>query len=493
MQRPRLGLWQVIVGLLLLTDTGAVLVGLSLARDFRLSTAGFLSLLSDRPSVPARFLVALAGVWLLSLLVLRLYRRDCCVAGVEEYRRVVIASSTALFAAIVLAYATVEPLSRGFLLFAWSLVTFGVCLGRFGVRRLIYFLSRRGHRLDRVLIVGASKQGLAMAVRLEQSPSASTEICGFLDEYRSVGQTVGNHFRILGEPLDVWRIAAQHRVTKAILVQSALTWESQQVLIRRMHHGGELTIILAPGMLDLNATPLEMRQLGPILVAAPRRQRIVGIESAVKRTLDLLIASGLLVASAPVMLVLCGWLRLRRGRWPFVSRRVIGQGGRQFVLVEIVGSRRIRRSHLARLPSLLGVLSGKLSIVGPRPVSPDELPAYKEWAELLLSVRPGFIGPWWEGTPRGAEEEIQLDIRYIQTYSVWSDLQVLWHTLPTLFRATRVAGRGAGRSADWVGALGPRASVGHGQGRGQDGQSTPDRVPERVPVGSVPEEIAIGG
>ncbi len=489
MPRPRLGLWQAVVGLLLLTDSGAILVGLFLARDFRLSTSGLLSLLSVRPSVPPPFLVALAGVWFLSLLVFRLYRRDCCVAGVEEYRRVVIASSTALFAAIVLAYTIVEPLSRGFLLFAWLLVTFGVCLGRFGVRRLIYFLARHGHLLDRVLILGASKQGLAMAFRLEQSPSASTEICGFLDEYRPVGQTVGNHFRILGEPLDVWRIATQHRATKAILVQSALTWESQHTLIRRMHRGGELSIILAPGMLDLNATPLEMRQLGPILVAAPRPTRIVGIESAVKRSLDVLIAFGLLVASAPVMLFLCGWLRLRRGRWPFVSRRVVGQGGRQFGLVEIVGSRRIRRSHLARLPSLLGVLSGKLSIVGPRPVSLDELPAYKEWAELLLSVRPGFIGPWWEGTPRGAEEEIQLDLRYIQNYSVWSDLQVLWHTLPSLFRSTRGRGKGAGGSTDWKGRVPRREALGKRQDRGEDGLS----AQERVPVGNAPREPAIHG
>jgi lipopolysaccharide/colanic/teichoic acid biosynthesis glycosyltransferase len=412
----------------LAVDLTAIFGGLYVARGLRVSTAGFLGLFSIRPLIRFEFLLILAAIWMLSLAAFRLYMRDYCVAGVEEYRRIVLASFAALFAGGALAFAIEEPLSRGFLVFGWLLVTVALSVGRFAIRRFVYRRARDGHRLDRVLIVGASKQGLAMARRLQENPTASTHVCGFLDEYRPVGAQIGESFQILGEPLDLWRVAAQCGATRAILIQSALTWESQYALIQRMHRRSDLKLLLAPGMLDLNATPLEMRQLGPVLLAAPRRARIVGVDAVIKRTLDLVIAGMLLGLTGPLLACVCVWSRIARQRWPIARRTVIGWSGRRLQLIEIVGLDWVERAHLARLPNLLLVLGGRLSIVGPRPVSVAELPAYKEWAELLMSVRPGLVGPWWVA-PREPEEEIQFDIRYLQTYSAWSDLQILWHSL----------------------------------------------------------------
>jgi lipopolysaccharide/colanic/teichoic acid biosynthesis glycosyltransferase len=433
MRRFEFGLWQRIVILLALSDLLAVGAGLTLARELRYLTVSLDLMISPRPSVPGPFLIALGALWVGGLVSWQLYQRDFCVAGVEEYRRVAAAGFAATLAAIAIAYAIVLPLSRGFLVLALVFTTLGLCISRFAVRRLIYQLARRGHRLDRVLIVGASQQGLALAVRLQASPSASTEVVGFLDEYRPVGYRLGTAFRVLGEPLDLWRIARQCKVTRAILVRSAMTWESLQALIPRMHAQTRLKVMLAPDLHDLNMQ-LEMRQLGPVLLTVPRSRPIAAFRAMQKRALDLAIATSVLALSVPILALACGWRWLRSGHWPLASRQVVGRGGRPFSLLEIGGSERLRRAHLARLPSLLSVLSGKLSIVGPRPLSVDELAAYKEWAELLLSVRPGFIGPWWEGLPLAPAEEVQLDVRYLQTYSAWSDFQVLWHAAARLVR-----------------------------------------------------------
>ncbi len=427
--RPKLALWQGVVAAMLAGDLLAIAGGLLMAHHVRYSSAAPPRILSEHPDVPTGFLLVLGVLWLLSLVTFRLYQRDYCVAGMEEYRRVVVASFTSGVGAIAVAYATVLPLSRAFLVLSFTLVTLGLCLNRFCARRFTYSLARRGRRIDRILIVGASKQGLATAVRLQDSPSASAEVCGFLDEYRAVGQRIGDRFPVLGEPLDLWQVARDKRITKAILIQSAMSWESLHALIPRMHRRTGMEILLAAGMLDLNVTQLDMRQLGPILLAAPRAERIDGVAALVKRALDLAIAPAVLVLTAPITVGVCCWLALKKGRWPIVRKPVIGRGGRCFMLHEIAGSNWLRRTHLSRLPSLFAVITGKMSIVGPRPMLSERLLAYNEWAELLMSVRPGFIGPWWEGLPRHTEEEIQLDVRYLQNYSALADLQILWHSL----------------------------------------------------------------
>jgi lipopolysaccharide/colanic/teichoic acid biosynthesis glycosyltransferase len=414
------------VVILVVGDLVAITAGVALARELRFLVPDLDSLVSPRPSVPSAFVLILAALWMGSVVSWQLYQRDFCVAGIEEYRRAVAAGFSAIGAAIALAYAIVLPLSRGYLVLALGFGILAVCANRFLVRRLIYLLARRGHRLDRVLVVGASREGVALAAQLQGSPSASAEVVGFLDEYRPVGHLLNETFRILGEPLDLWRTATQLQVTKAILIPSALTWESLQVLIPNVRRRSPLTVMFAPGLHDLN-TQVEARQLGPVLLAVPRPQEIVGVGAMQKRALDLLIATIVLALSLPFLVAICVWLWVRTGRWPVRGRQVVGRAGQRFSVLEIGGSPRLSRARLARLPSLIAVLTGKLSLVGPRPLSLDELTRYQQWTELLLSVRPGFIGPWWETPPVTPAEEIQLDLRYLQTYSPWSDLQILWH------------------------------------------------------------------
>jgi lipopolysaccharide/colanic/teichoic acid biosynthesis glycosyltransferase len=430
-------LWRRIVLLLICVDLLAITGGLLLAAQLRFLSATVDGLASPRPSVPMGFEALLAGLLLAGVVSFRLYQRQMCVAGVEEYRRVVGSTSTAVFAALIVAYALVTPLSRGFLVLAWVITTLALCLGRLCVRRYIYALARRGRRIDRVLIVGASRSGLALANRLQSSPSASAEVIGFLDEYRPVGYPIGEAFQVLGEPLDLWTIAARHQVTTAVLIQSAMTWESLQALIPRLQRQGSVSVWFAPNLHDLSATKLEVRQLGPIVLAAPRAQPTSTFAAAQKRLLDLVVAATALAVGLPVMIVICAWLRLRTGRWPLERRLVVGRGGEPFSLLEIRGSEWLRRAHLARIPSLLAVLSGKLSIIGPRPLTREDIGSYQQWAEFLLSVRPGFIGPWWESIPVAPEEEIELDVRYLRTYSTWSDVQVLWHAAGRLTRRER--------------------------------------------------------
>jgi exopolysaccharide production protein ExoY len=77
-----------------------------------------------------------------------------------------------------------------------------------------------------------------------------------------------------------------------------------------------------------------------------------------------------------------------------------------------------------------------MSLVGPRMISPDELPRFGDWQTNLLTVKPGITGPW---QVRGRanipyEQRVQLNMEYIRSHTIWSDLEILLRTLPAVVR-----------------------------------------------------------
>jgi lipopolysaccharide/colanic/teichoic acid biosynthesis glycosyltransferase len=98
----------------------------------------------------------------------------------------------------------------------------------------------------------------------------------------------------------------------------------------------------------------------------------------------------------------------------------------------------LRRSSVDELPQLLNVLRGEMSLVGPRPISallygPQHL---EGWRRRRLDVVPGMTGLWQvSGRSQDFDTCCELDIRYIDTWSVRSDLAILARTLPAVVRA----------------------------------------------------------
>jgi lipopolysaccharide/colanic/teichoic acid biosynthesis glycosyltransferase len=96
----------------------------------------------------------------------------------------------------------------------------------------------------------------------------------------------------------------------------------------------------------------------------------------------------------------------------------------------------LRRTSLDELPQLINVLRGEMSIVGPRPAIPYELEYYQEWHHERHDVKPGITGPW-QVVGRGRlklEEMLELDVEYVKTWSIWTDLKLIALTIPSVVR-----------------------------------------------------------
>lgn len=101
--------------------------------------------------------------------------------------------------------------------------------------------------------------------------------------------------------------------------------------------------------------------------------------------------------------------------------------------ITLIG-RFLRKTSLDELPQFLNVLVGEMSIVGPRPVTRQELSLYGEHAELYLSCTPGITGLWQVSGRNDVSyaDRVALDIRYALTWSPLQDLKIMFKTLPVM-------------------------------------------------------------
>jgi lipopolysaccharide/colanic/teichoic acid biosynthesis glycosyltransferase len=95
----------------------------------------------------------------------------------------------------------------------------------------------------------------------------------------------------------------------------------------------------------------------------------------------------------------------------------------------------LRRSSIDELPQLLNVLRGEMSLVGPRPALPREVKDYDLWHRRRLSMRPGMTGLWQVQArlEHPFDEVAELDLRYIDQWSLWMDVRILVRTVPVVF------------------------------------------------------------
>ena len=194
----------------------------------------------------------------------------------------------------------------------------------------------------------------------------------------------------------------------------------------------------------------------------------------VKRVLDFLGAAAMLAVLSPLLLLLALLIKLTSAGPALFRQERCGLGGRRFSLYKFRSmtadadlrkeelaalneadgpvfkmmndprctplGRWMRKFSLDELPQLWNILKGDMSFVGPRPPLPEEVEKYERWQRRRLRMRPGLTCLWaLEGRSRlSFKRWMQLDLDYIDTWSLWLDLKIFLKTIPRV-----LAGRGA--------------------------------------------------
>jgi exopolysaccharide biosynthesis polyprenyl glycosylphosphotransferase len=383
----------------------------------------------------------------------------------EELRRVAHGVTMGAAIAVLASFSLRFPLSRGWILLAWLAALVAVMGGRRQVRKSVHHLRRRGRLRRRVLIIGADQSGKDLATAVDDAPWEGIDVQGFV----SVGdvQPSPDGIPVVGDIRNLRDLSASLRVSE-VLVAPTVAGNGHMRDVVAALDGVPVDLKVASGVQGFFPSHMTVGPLGDHALLSIERIELRPLARVVKRAIDLVVGSLLLIAVAPVIGICVLAVRLDSPGPAFFRQRRIGERGRPFVMCKLRTMREdaedlrpllessneghgllfkihldpritrvgrfLRRTSLDELPQLVNVLAGHMSLVGPRPPLPTEVAQYDDHLGRRLLVKPGITG-LWQVSGRGNlsfREYVRYDLMYVQNWSILLDLYIMLKTIPAV-------------------------------------------------------------
>jgi exopolysaccharide biosynthesis polyprenyl glycosylphosphotransferase len=353
--------------------------------------------------------------------------------------------------------------SRLFLIFLFPAQWALTLATRIALRLAFERLRARGYNLRYVLVVGAGARAQAFARKLEDHRELGLRIVGFVDD--AFPGDLPNDWRYLGPVEGIQELLHSDVVDEVALCLPFSEFERMNAIAHFCSEEGKI-VRMPVDMLDRAFTAGRFEDLDgtPVysLVSGPDRM----VALVVKRIFDMVVAGLALFIGLPILLGIALVIRLRDGAPVIFKQTRIGLHGRRFGMLKFrtmavdaeqrleelmqhsivngaafkmtddprvtATGRFLRRTSLDELPQLWNVLRGDMSLVGPRPALPREVDTYDLWHRRRLSMKPGITGLWQVSarSDTNFDNWAQLDLSYIDRWSLWLDIKILARTLP---------------------------------------------------------------
>jgi exopolysaccharide biosynthesis polyprenyl glycosylphosphotransferase len=336
----------------------------------------------------------------------------------------------------------------------------GLVALRASIRGALAFFRRRGFNQRRVLVVGSGALAREVCARFANQPDAGFTVVGVVGQSRP-SRDLPN---VLG-PYELLReIVEDQDIDQVVLALDRNDTADPIKLIEEMRDS-TAALRIAPDLLGLNTVRLCSEDFDGLPMICLVENPALGWHGVVKRTIDLVVASALLIGLSPLLLAVGGAIRWSTPRGPvFYRQRRMSIDGRIFTMLKFrtmipdaeAGSgprwttrddpRRtrlgalLRRTNLDELPQLWNVVRGEMSLVGPRPERPELIQEFRKRVPgymLRHKVKGGLTGLAQINGFRGQtslEGRLEQDLLYAQTWSLALDLKILTLTLLRAFR-----------------------------------------------------------
>jgi len=411
-------------------------------------------------------------VWPLTFQQLDVYSSVRTQGAWDVTRRLLVSGCVVSTILGAVAFASDVPISREFPFVCAAIQGVTLSITRF----VLYSTLRRARRVGRntrnVLIVGTGARAAQIKRNIDAHPHWGLRILGFVDDVDSAVDRSLYNAKLFGiKEMD--SLLSEMVVDRVLVaVPRSMLGSIAPVLSACSSTGVPLTLLT-----DLFGDYLPTPQVGTFGSRPSLEFETVHHNSfllAVKRAVDVVGASAAVVASAPLIGLAALAIKIEDGGPIFFRQTRCGLYGRRFAMVKMrtmcvdaeqrkaelvemnemdgpvfkvkldpritkVGAF-LRRYSLDELPQFWNVLSGDMSLVGPRPPVPEEVVHYEISERRRLSMRPGITCIWQvRGRNEiGFQEWVKLDLRYIDHWSLGLDAKILAQTVPAVLR-----GRGA--------------------------------------------------
>ena len=361
----------------------------------------------------------------------------------------------------------IEGFPRSVIIFGAVINFVFLSLWRIFKRPFVEYLVARGYNNFNVLIVGAGKVGQALAEEIRKRPRMGLRIAGYLDDFKtSADPTAG--YPVLGKLSDFVEIMRKEFISEIFIT----IHPNSEVFLNLLEQARDLraSVRVIPQGFDLLSGEFVKYNIGFIPVLEYCRVETLSFKSVGKRLFDVFFSMLFLILFSPMFVFLALLVKMDSPGPIFYFSKRYGRQGKKFAMIkfrsmqinadehlaalreqnEVDGpifkiksdprvtkaGKFLRRYSLDELPQFFNVLVGDMSLVGPRPFPIDQIEKEDLRQLKRLEVRPGITGLW---QIRGRSDIsffrlVRWDIWYINNWSFWLDMQILWQTIPVVLR-----------------------------------------------------------
>lgn len=383
----------------------------------------------------------------------------------------------ALFLLVIARVMPIHMMTPALVGIMWAICAALMIAGRLVARSLLAFFRRRGRNSRHLLIFGTNARAIEFADRIQNRPELGYSIVGFVDDpwegtpkFQASGHKLCCSFCGLAEFLRGNVIDES-----AIFLPLRSYYELAATLVAICEQHG-IVIRTDPQVFKSRSRESPVLDLDENSQVLSVPESIKMIPAAIKRAIDFVGSLVLVTLFCPVFLVSSVLVKLT-SKGPVLFRQTrIGLNKRQFTIYkfrtmvadaesvqsqllsmnEMTGpvfkikndprvtslGKFLRKTSIDELPQLFNVLKGEMSLVGPRAMSLRDYQLFdQDWHRRRFSVKPG-ITCLWQIHGRSSvpfEKWMELDMQYIDKWSLWLDLKILARTVPAVLRGSGAA------------------------------------------------------
>jgi len=407
-----------------------------------------------------------APLWIVTLALFHTRTADIIGSGATEYKRVAHATGFAFGILAIVSIALAWQNVRIELIVALPTGLLALLVGRWSWRKWLIRQRRFGHYARRTIVAGKPRDIEYVIRSLTRDGQLGYIVLGAATtEPTPADLTVdGCTYPVVGS-MDTVAVHARELGADSIIVASRPDDDAD--FIRRLSwdlEGTAAELILSSRLTDVAGPRISLRQLDGLPLIHVKIPQFEGGVHVLKRAMDVFVASLALIPIAMVTPFIALLIKLDDAGPVFFRQTRVGRDGREFPILKFRTMRTTAESELAtlregnegsgllfkmkrdpritkvgavlrkfsldELPQFWNVLRGEMSVVGPRPPLPSEVTAYDGTVYRRLYIKPGITGLWQVSgrSDLSWDESVRLDLRYVENWSVMTDLMIMWRT-----------------------------------------------------------------
>jgi exopolysaccharide biosynthesis polyprenyl glycosylphosphotransferase len=377
-------------------------------------------------------------------------------------------------AAFLFKLVMVTPL---FLTGFWFISSAVMVLSRLVARCVLSQVRVRGRNLREMLIVGTNPRAALFAQTIETKPTLGYRVLGFVDQdWQGLGEFRKGGYPLASDFEHFPFLLRERAIDEVVIALPMKSMYPQASHVAALCEEQGITVRLMPDLFDLRLSRSKTEALDDVPMITMCAHSAEGWQHLAKRVLDFTVSLLAITFLVPVFLLTALLIKLSSPGPVFFIQERVGLNKRRFRLykfrtmvadaerrlreIEHLNEARgpvfkmrndprltrlgkfLRKSSIDELPQLFNVLRGDMSLVGPRPLPVRDYQGFdQDWQRRRFSVRPG-ITCLWQINGRSAvpfEKWMELDMQYIDQWSLRLDLMILAKTIPAVIKGAGAA------------------------------------------------------